>query len=73
MELNYFCRNDNQLCCAACICKIKNKEDGQHADCEVCEINQIKEEKKSNLKKNIIISIYTNFRRLFKINRYINR
>ena len=55
MELNYFCRNHNQLCCAACICKIKNKEDGQHADCEVCEINQIKEEKKSNLKKNIQI------------------
>jgi len=48
IELDYFCKNHNQLCCAACIAKIKDKENGQHNDCEVCSLEEIKEEKKKN-------------------------
>ena len=53
--LNYFCRTHNQLCCSACIVKIKRKENGQHKDCNVCVIEDIKQEKKDKLKENIII------------------
>jgi len=52
-ELKYFCKNHNQLCCAACIAKINNKGDGQHKDCDVCNIESIKDEKKNKLKENI--------------------
>jgi len=52
-DLEYFCRNHNQLCCAACISKIKGKGNGQHTDCEVCYIEDIKKEKQNNLKDNI--------------------
>ena len=53
MELDFFCKTHNLLCCAACLCKIKKNEIGKHKDCEVCNIEEIKEEKKNNLKKNI--------------------
>ena len=52
-KLEYFCKNHNQLCCAACIAKIKNKENGQHTDCNVCTIQDIKNEKKKKLKENL--------------------
>ena len=54
IELQYYCRTHNELCCAACLCKIKGQGNGQHKDCDVIEINEIKEEKKNNLKENII-------------------
>ena len=53
-ELQYYCRTHNELCCAACLCKIKDQGNGQHKDCDVIGINEIKEEKKNNLKENII-------------------
>ena len=52
-ELKYFCKDHNQLCCAACIAKLNKKGDGQHKDCDVCYIEKIKEEKKNKLKENI--------------------
>ena len=52
-KLNYFCKTHNKLCCAACIAKIKDKGDGQHKDCEVCIIENIKDDKKNKLKQNI--------------------
>ena len=52
-KLRYYCKNHNKLCCAFCICKIKDKENGQHSNCDVCIINDIKNEKKSKLKENI--------------------
>ena len=55
IELKYFCKNHNQLCCAACIAKINKIGDGQHKDCNVCIIQEIKEDKKNKLKNNIII------------------
>ena len=53
MELEYFCRTHNVLCCAACIAKIAKNGNGIHKDCEVCIIEDIKEEKKIKLKENI--------------------
>ena len=47
-KLKYFCRTHNILCCAACITKIKDNENGQHSDCAICPIKDIEEEKKVN-------------------------
>ena len=53
IELEYFCKTHNQLCCAACIAKIKRNQNGLHKDCDVCQIEDIKEEKKNKIKENI--------------------
>ena len=53
VELNYFCKNHNILCCAICISKIKTRENGKHHDCNVCDINDICDEKKKTLSDNI--------------------
>ena len=45
-KLKFFCKNHNKLCCAICLCKIKGVEYGQHKDCEVCLIEEVKENKK---------------------------
>jgi len=52
-KLVYFCKTHNQLCCAACISKIKGKGNGQHTDCDIVFIEEIKNEKKKALKDNI--------------------
>ena len=41
------------MCCSSCLCKLKTKNYGQYKDCDVCVIEDIKEEKKSKLKENI--------------------
>ena len=46
LELEFYCQTHNQLCCAACISKIKIKGKGQHKDCDVCYITKIKRNKK---------------------------
>ena len=53
IKLDFFCRNHNKLCCSSCLCKIKDKYYGQHTNCEVCYIKDIKDEKKNSLKNNI--------------------
>ena len=53
-NLVYFCRNHNKLCCASCITKIKGEGNGQHSDCDICFIKEIKNEKKVQLKRNLI-------------------
>ena len=53
MKLEFFCKNHNILCCAACICKIKDKGYGFHKDCETYVIENVKEKKKNNLTKNM--------------------
>lgn len=45
-KLDYYCKTHNILCCAACISKIKSKGNGEHTNCEVCNIEDIKEKKK---------------------------
>jgi len=52
-KLIYYCKNHNQLCCPACLCKIKDKDNGQHTDCNVCLIDEIREEKRQKLNDNI--------------------
>ena len=54
-ELEFYCKTHNKLCCAFCITKIKKKGKGQHSNCDVCEIEKVKEEKKKLLEKNMII------------------
>ena len=51
--LEYFCKIHNKLCCVSCICKIKGKGKGFHKDCDVCFIEDIKDEKKNKLQENI--------------------
>ena len=52
-KLSYYCENHNQLCCAACIAKIKGMGNGKHKDCNVCFIKKIKNIKKNKLNENI--------------------
>ena len=52
-KLEFYCKDHNQLCCAACITKLETKGYGQHKDCEVCIIEDIKEEKKNSLEISI--------------------
>ena len=53
MKLEYYCKIHNKLCCAACLCKLNQIGDGQHKDCDVCIIKNIKDDKKEKLKENI--------------------
>ena len=53
-KLEYFCKSHNQLCCSGCIAKIKRKDKGQHSDCEICLIEDIKESKKNILNENLL-------------------
>mgnify|MGYP006989009017 FL=1 len=48
-KLKYFCKTHNVLCCVACISKIKDDENGQHKDCNICLIDEIKDTKKNKL------------------------
>ena len=52
-KLEYFCKSHNELCCAACLCKLDEIGDGKHKDCEVCILEDIIGEKKKILENNI--------------------
>ena len=64
-NLKYFCKTHNILCCAACMAKIIVKGVRQHSDCNVCIIEDIKEEKKNKLKENLkyLDSLSNNFQK----------
>ena len=53
LELEYFCKKHNLLCCAQCITKVKDDKNGQHSDCDICFIKDIENEKRNKLKDNI--------------------
>ena len=53
IALQYYCKNHNKLCCGLCTSKIEGKGNGQHNNCDICFIENIKEEKKNKLKDNI--------------------
>ena len=53
-KLEYFCKNHNELCCSSCIVKIKTDGKGQHANCDICLIENIKDQKSRILKQNIL-------------------
>ena len=46
-------KTHNKLCCGSYIAKIKGKRDGQHKDCEISYIEDLKEEKKNKIKETI--------------------
>ena len=52
-KLEFYCKDHNKLCCAACLTKIEKKGYGNHKNCDVCIIEDIKDEKKNKLKDNI--------------------
>ena len=52
IELEYFCKTHNALCCSKCVA-YKRKGNGQHNGCDICNYEDIIDEKKKNLKKNI--------------------
>ena len=52
-KLLFYCKDHNKLCCAACLSKIKFKGNGEHFNCNVCLIEEIKDEKKNKLNENI--------------------
>ena len=52
-ELIYYCKNHNKLCCASCIVKLPEEGNGQHTNCDICFIKDIKDEKKKILNENI--------------------
>ena len=52
-KLEFFCKTHNELCCVSCLCVIKGKGKGQHSSCEVCYLEDIKEDKKNSLINNI--------------------
>ena len=55
IKFEYFCRTHNLLCCAKCITKIKNEINGKHTDCDICNIEDIIDEKKKIFDENINI------------------
>ena len=57
-KLNFYCEDHNKLCCASCLCKIQEKNYGQHAECKVFFIEEIKEDKKNELEDNIKLLEY---------------
>ena len=52
-KLEFYCKEHNTLCCPLCLCRIKEYGYGQHFDCNVTHIKEIKDEKRNKLKKNI--------------------
>ena len=53
-KLDYYCKSHNKLCCSSCIVKLKREGKGQHANCDICLIEDIKNQKNDTLKQNII-------------------
>lgn len=52
-KFEYFCITHNMLCCSSCIVNIEAKGKGQHKNCNICLIEDIKNEKKNLLNGNI--------------------
>lgn len=52
VEFEYFCKNHNQLCCAKFSKFVKNGN-GKHSKCDLCPIEDIKDQKKKILNENI--------------------
>ena len=52
-KLEFYCKEHNTLCCVACTSKYKKEGYGQHFDCSITLIENIKDEKRNKLKENI--------------------
>ena len=53
-KFEYFCKTHNKLCCIACVTKIKGFGNGQHSECDIFFIKDIKEGKIKKLKDNLL-------------------
>ena len=53
IELEYYCKTHNILCCSKCISKIKEKGNGEHRDCDICFLDDFENERKTKLSENI--------------------
>ena len=53
IELEYYCKTHNILCCSKCISKIKEKGNGEHRDCDICFIDDFENERKAKFNENI--------------------
>ena len=53
LELEFYCKTHNQLCCIAFLCKVKKNSIGKHSECEICDIEEIKNDKINKFKENI--------------------
>ena len=53
LDLQFYCKTHNQLCCLGCISKIKRKGFGQHTDCDICFIDEIKDVSKNKFEENL--------------------
>ena len=53
IELEYYCKTHNVLCCSKCVSNVKGKGNGKHRDCDVCFIEDFEKEKKDKLNENI--------------------
>ena len=51
--LDFYCKTHNKLCCLACVSNINKNGYGQHKNCNICIIEDIKEEKRAQFKENI--------------------
>ena len=49
--LEYYCKTHNKLCCVACISKIKDEKNGNHKDCDIYKLKNIKPEKEKKFKE----------------------
>ena len=54
-KLEYFCKSHNKLCCASCIAKLIRKGKGQHTQCDIYNIEDIKDLKKNDILNNATI------------------
>ena len=53
IELEYYCKTHNILCCSKCISKIKEKGNGEHRDCDICFIDDFENERKTKFNENL--------------------
>ncbi len=51
-KFEYFCKTHNKLCCVKCIAKIKDENNGQHKDCDISSLKEIKIEKEKKFEDN---------------------
>ena len=61
LDLKYYCKTHNELCCAKCITKIKDEENGKHSTCDINLVEDFKnniksrlDEDKKSLEKNLL-------------------
>ncbi len=54
-KLEYFCKSHNKLVCVNCIANLEGKGKGLHRNCNICFIENIKDEKRNKLAENVKI------------------